>query len=163
VVDPEAERRFAMVQALVGAVRNIRAEYGVAPGQTVRAMVQPASLDATEAFNAEQATIERLARIAGLETGPVPAGVVGAHAVLGDGSSVFVPLDDAIDVGRECARLQDELNRVDQLLAGVARTLGNENFLRRAPADVVEREHVKEATWREQRAALAGKLHVLGC
>jgi len=163
LADPEAERRFATVQSLVGAVRNIRAEYGVAPGQTVRAVVQPASLDAAEAFNAEQATVERLARIAGLEIGPVPAGVVGAHAVLGDGSSVFVPLGDAIDVGRECARLRDELNRVDQLLAGAARTLGNENFLRRAPADVVERERVKEATWREQRAALAGKLHILGC
>jgi valyl-tRNA synthetase len=144
-------------------VRNIRAEYGVAPGQMVRAVVQPASLDAAEAFNAEQATVERLARIAGLEIGAAPEGVVGAHAVLADGSSVFVPLGDAIDVGRECGRLREELDRIDQLLAGVARTLGNENFLRRAPADVVERERAKEATWREQRAALAGKLHVLGC
>jgi valyl-tRNA synthetase len=162
LTDDEAERRFAAVQGLVSAVRNIRAEYGVAPGHTVRAMAQPSSLDTAEAFNAEQGTIERLARISGLEVGPAPAGV-GAHAVLADGSTVFVPLGDAIDVAKECARLQAELSRVDGLLAGVARTLGNQNFLQRAPADVVERERVKEAAWREQRAALAGKLGVLGC
>jgi valyl-tRNA synthetase len=163
LIDAEAERRFSVVQEVVSAVRNIRAEYGVAPGQAVRAMVQPASLDAAEACNAEQGTIERMARIGRLESGAAPAGVVGAHAVLADGSSLFVSLGDAIDVTRECARLQAELDRVDQLLGGVARTLGNENFLRRAPPDVVERERAKEATWREQRAALAGKLHVLGC
>jgi valyl-tRNA synthetase len=162
LTDDEAERRFAAVQALVSAVRNIRAEYGVAPGHTVRAMAQPASLDTAEAFNAEQGTIERLARISRLEVGPAPAGV-GAHAVLADGSTVFVPLGDAIDVAKECARLRAELERVDGLLAGVARTLSNENFLRRAPADVVGRERTKEAAWREQRAALAGKLGVLGC
>jgi valyl-tRNA synthetase len=160
--DDEAERRFAAVQALVSAVRNIRSEYGVAPGHPIRAVVQPASLDAAEAFNAEQGTIERLARIARLETGPAPGGV-GSSAVLADGSSVFVPLGDAIDVAKECARLRAELVRIEQLLAGVARTLGNENFLRQAPADVVERERAKEGAWREQRAALAGKLHALGC
>jgi valyl-tRNA synthetase len=163
LVDLEAERRFSAVQGLVTAVRTIRAEYGVAPGQTVRAVAQPASLDAAEAFNAEQATIERLARVSRLETGAAPAAEVGAHAVLSDGSSIFVPLGDAIDVARECARLRAELDRVDRQIAGVARTLGNEHFLRRAPAEVVERERTKEATWREQRAALAGKLHVLGC
>jgi valyl-tRNA synthetase len=160
--DPEAEDHFARVQAVVSAVRNIRAEYGVAPGRTVRAVVQPASLDAVESFNAEQRTIERLAKIARLETGAAPSGV-GAHAVLADGSAVFVPLGDAIDVARECARLQEELTRLDGQLAGLAKTLSNERFLARAPADVVARERAKEQSWRDQRATLADKLRVLGC
>jgi valyl-tRNA synthetase len=143
-------------------VRNVRAEYGIAPGRAIRAVVHPGSLDAAEAVNAEQATIERLGKIAPLETGPAPD-AVGAHVVLADGTSVFVPLGDAIDVTKECARLGDELTRVDGQLTGVARTLANANFLERAPADVVERERVKEQTWQEQRAALAEKLRVLGC
>jgi valyl-tRNA synthetase len=160
--DQEAEDRFVRVQGLVSAVRNIRAEYGVAPGRSVRAFVQPASLDAVEAFNAEQRTIERLARIERLVAGDAPSGV-GAHAVLGDGSAVFVPLGDAIDVARECARLREEMERIDGQLAGLARTLSNERFLAKAPADVVARERAKESSWREQRATLADKLRVLGC
>ena len=161
-LDVEAVDRFTHVQGLVSAVRNIRAEYGVAPGRTVRAFVQPASLAAVEACNAEQRTIERLAKIEQLTLGDPPSGV-GAHAVLGNGSAVFVPLGDAIDVARECARLQAEVVRIDGQLAGLARTLSNERFLAKAPADVVERERAKESSWREQRATLADKLRVLGC
>jgi valyl-tRNA synthetase len=160
--DAEAEGRFALVREVVGAVRNIRAEYGVAPGRAVRAFVQPATLEAAEACNAEQRTIERLARIEGLAQATPPSGV-GAHAVLTDGSAVFVPLGDAIDVARECARLRDEVARLDTQLAAVARTLDNERFLARAPADVVARERAKESSWREQRATLVEKLRVLGC
>jgi valyl-tRNA synthetase len=160
--DAEAEGRFALVREVVGAVRNIRAEYGVAPGRAVRAFVQPATLEAAEACNAEQRTIERLARIEGLAQATPPSGV-GGHAVLTDGSAVFVPLGDAIDVARECARLRDEVARLDTQLAAVARTLDNERFLARAPADVVARERAKESSWREQRATLVEKLRVLGC
>ncbi|MDH4043689.1 MAG: valine--tRNA ligase [Gemmatimonadota bacterium] len=160
--DEEADARFALVQDLVGAVRNIRAEYGVAPGRTVRTFVRPATLDTAEGCNAEQRTIERLARIETLTQGHAPSGV-GAHAVLRDGSAVFVPLGDAIDVARECARLRDEVARIETQLAAVVRTLENERFLAKAPADVVARERAKESSWREQRATLAEKLRVLGC
>jgi len=160
--DAEAEARFGLVQGLVSAVRNIRAEYGVAPARAVRVFVQPATLDAAEACNAEQRTIERLGRIERLERSAPPSGV-GAHAVLADGSAVFVPLGDAIDVERECGRLRDEVTRLDTQLAAVARTLGNERFLAKAPADVVARERAKESSWREQRATLVEKLRVLGC
>ena len=37
---------------------------------------------------------------------------VGGHAVLSDGTAVFVPLGDAIDVGRECGRLGAEVERL---------------------------------------------------
>jgi valyl-tRNA synthetase len=160
--DAEAEARFRIVRELVSAVRNIRAAYGVAPGRGVRAFVQPATLDAAEACNAEQRTIERLGRIERLVLGTPPAGV-GAHAVLTDGSAAFVPLGDAIDVARECARLREETGRLDTQLAAVTRTLANAGFLAKAPADVVARERAKESSWREQRATLAEKLRVLGC
>jgi valyl-tRNA synthetase len=161
LIDDEAEARFARVQELVGAVRNVRAEYGVEPGRSVRTFVQPASLDATEAFNAEQRTIERLARIENLVMEGATEGV-GAHAVLSDGSSAFVPLGDAIDVAKECARLQQELVQLEQRLSSVTTKLANQQFTSRAPAEVVEREREKEGTWREQRTALVEKLRVLG-
>jgi valyl-tRNA synthetase len=55
------------------------------------------------------------------------------------------------------------MERIDGQLAGLARTLSNERFLAKAPADVVARERAKESSWREQRATLADKLRVLGC
>ncbi|UCG88801.1 MAG: valine--tRNA ligase [Gemmatimonadota bacterium] len=162
-IDEEAEDQFARVQALVSAVRTVRAEYGVAPGTAVPADVRPSSTAALEAFNAEQRTIERLAKLTELKVDGGSTVGAGAHQVLPDGSTVFVPLGAAIDVAKECARLTGELQRLDSQLAGVARKLANEEFLNRAPTDVVNRERDKERSWQEQREALAAKLQALGC
>jgi valyl-tRNA synthetase len=162
-LDPDAEARFAHVQALVTAVRSVRAEYGVPPSRTVRAYVHPATPTTLEAFTAEQQTIERLAKIAPLMLDGAGGAGAGAHAVLPDGSSVFVPLGDAIDVAKECARLGKERERLDGQLQSVVAKLANQQFVARAPADVVERERAKERSWREQHDALAAKLRALGC
>ena len=75
---------------------------------------------------------------------------VGGHAVLSDGTSVFVPLGDAIDIGRECGRLGTEVDRLARLVESQEKKLGNEQFVSRAPAEVVDREREKLTTWKEQ-------------
>jgi valyl-tRNA synthetase len=83
--------------------------------------------------------------------------------VLSDGTAVFVPLGEAIDVGRECGRLGSEVDRLARLVQSQERKLGNEQFVSRAPSDVVERERQKLTTWKEQREVLVRKRELLGC
>jgi valyl-tRNA synthetase len=159
--DAAALAEFGLVQQVVGAIRGIRAEYGVQPGQMVRAYV---SLDrrAPSALERERGTILRLAKLAELTLGE-SGERVGGHAVLPDGTSVFVPLGDAIDVGRECSRLGAEAERLAALLSSQQKKLGNEQFVARAPADVVARERDKLTAWSEQRDVLVRKRELLGC
>jgi len=164
LVDQEAEDQFPRVQEMVAAVRTIRAEYGVDPGKMIPAILTPATPATVQAFNAEQHTAQRLARVNAWTVNDNHAVVkVSASVVLKDGSSVTVPLGDAIDVKKECGRLGEELDRLDRQLANLAATLANERFVSRAPAAVVERERAKEKSWKEQRETLAAKLRVLGC
>jgi valyl-tRNA synthetase len=159
--DAEALREFGLVQEVVSAIRAIRAEYGVQPAHAVRAVVsRPDSGDG--ALDRERLTVTRLAKLSELSFGE-PRERVGGHAVLSDGTAVFVPLGDAIDVARECQRLSGEMQRLTQLVESQDRKLGNEQFVSRAPADVVQREREKAATWREQREVLSRKLELLGC
>jgi valyl-tRNA synthetase len=159
--DAEALREFGLVQEVVGAIRAIRAEYGVQPGQPVRAVVSRSG-SGDGALHRERATVTRLAKVSELSFGE-PRERVGGHAVLSDGTAVFVPLGDAIDLERECERLSTEMRRLSQLVDAQERKLGNEQFVSRAPADVVQREREKAATWREQREVLGRKLALLGC
>ncbi|HEX5388035.1 MAG TPA: valine--tRNA ligase [Gemmatimonadales bacterium] len=154
--DAEAERRFGLVQELVTAIRAIRAEHGVPPGRAVRAVVSNASPAAMAAFDAEHATILRLAKLSELGAGEATGGA-GGNAVLGDGTAVFVPLGDAIDVAREASRLGTEVDRLSTLIASQERKLANEQFTAKAPAAVVERERQKLESWREQRGVLVEK------
>ncbi|MGE5232252.1 MAG: valine--tRNA ligase [Deltaproteobacteria bacterium] len=160
--DPDAVRQFGLVQELVSAVRQIRAEYGVAPGQGVRTALGNLDRDARRTFEAELGTIARLAKVSDLAFGE-RGERVGGHAVLSDGTSVFVPLGDAIDVARECNRLGAEVERLLGLIGTQEKKLGNAQFTSRAPAPVVEREREKLASWREQHEVLARKRALLGC
>jgi valyl-tRNA synthetase len=160
--DRTAEKEFGLVQELVSAVRQIRAEYGVTPGQSVRVILSDVGPDEQELFRAERGTIARLAKVSDLVLEASGEGV-GGHAVLPNGTGVFVPLGDAIDVERECARLDTEIERLLQLVTGQEKKLGNQQFTARAPAAVVDREREKLASWREQHEVLARKRALLGC
>jgi len=160
--DPAAEGSFSRVQDAITAIRNIRAEYRVPPKQHLVTTIQTRSGETAAALNAERETVMRLATLEALDlNGGKPR--AGAHAVLADGSEVVVHLAGAIDVSQECRRLGEELTRLDRQLQTLAAKLANDNFVSRAPAEVVAKERDKERTWREQRDVLAGKLSALGC
>jgi valyl-tRNA synthetase len=105
--------------------------------------------------------VERLSKVSNLAFGQAPAGP-GGHAVLTNGSTVFVALGDAIDVGQERNRLSQEAERLRGLVAGQNKKLGNEQFVSRAPAEVVTKEREKLQSWSEQVKALEEKLVLLG-
>jgi len=153
---------FARVQEAVSKIRAIRAEYRIAPKTRLAAAIKPRTDSIRVAFHGERDTIVRLAQLSELRLDDGLGGE-GAHAVLADGSEVFVALADAIDVRQECRRLTGELTRLEQQLAALDAKLSNKNFVARAPAEVVAKEREKERAWRDQRQALADKLRSLGC
>jgi valyl-tRNA synthetase len=166
--DDPAERDFGFVQEVVKAIRALRAEYGVKPGQSVRVSVSGLSPWQRSALQAERATVMRLARLERLADADQGESLgtmarAGAHHVLPEGADLFVALGDAIDVARECARLGEEASRLDRQLSTLRGKLANPSFTSRAPAEVVERERAKERTQSEKRAALDAKLRALGC
>src|SRR5213593_1596738 len=158
----EAASEFTRVQEAISKIRMIRAEYRIAPKIRLAASIKPRTDLIRAAFEGERETIVRLALLSDLDLDGGFGGA-GAHAVLADGSEVFVALADAIDVRQECRRLSSELTRLEQRLSGLAAKLTNQNFVARAPAEVVAQEREKERAWRDQRQALADKLKSLGC
>jgi valyl-tRNA synthetase len=162
LVDPELDLQFLRVKQVVEQIRSIRAEYKVPPKARLRASITARGRDHRAVFEAESETIRRLAQLDELSFDG-GSERVGAYAVFGDGSEVFVALEGAINIQQECRRLSGELARLDQQLTGLAARLTNRNFVARAPAEVVAQEREKERAWRDQRQALADKLKSLGC
>src|SRR5256712_75221 len=144
----EAAFEFTRVQEAISKIRMIRAEYRIAPKIRLAASIKPRTDLIRAAFEGERESIVRLAQLSDLDL-DVGFGGAGAHAVLADGSEVFVALADAIDVRQECRRLSSELTRLEQQLSGLAAKLTNQNFVARAPAEVVAQEREKERALRD--------------
>src|SRR6266581_1833026 len=160
--DAELDLQFLRIKQVVEEIRSIRAEYKVPPKTRLRASITARGRDSRKVFEAESETIRRLAQLKELsfDGGSKP---VGAYAVFGDGSELYVTLEGAIDLQQECRRLSGELTRLEQQLAGLAAKLTNQQFVARAPAEVVAKEREKERAWHDQRQVLADKLKSLGC
>jgi len=156
--DASAAERFEAFQELVTAVRSLRKEYGVGEGARVDLHVETGDAGIRGTVDALRAQLQRLARVESLHWGPAAEGAVGASAVLKSGLAVFLPLEGVVDLDRERTRLRDEVARVESLLAGARRKLENENFVNRAPDDVVEKERDKARSLEAQLQGLREKL-----
>jgi valyl-tRNA synthetase len=157
--NPAAIEQFGAVQELISAVRTLRGEYGVQPGQAVEIWLT--SMGPSDVFAAERPTIERLAKISALRAGPASE-QLGAHAVLKNGTGLFMPAEGAFDIGREVERLLKEEDRLARAIDSQRTKLSNEQFTTRAPGEVVLREREKLESWSGQLDELARKRKGLG-
>jgi valyl-tRNA synthetase len=149
--DPAAESRIAILQEMLGAVRNIRSEYNVEHSRKIAVEVHSADEGLREAIAAERDSTLKLGGIAELRLdGDVRESGAGATAVLTSGAEVHVPLEGLVDLERERARLDKQVDELQQLVERSERRLANEDFVAKAPADVVEQAREKLRGLREQ-------------
>lgn len=142
---PEAEREIELIMQVIGAVRNIRAEMRVPPGQAAELLI--VVQDEANQLVLEQGIryLEQLARagkvtFASQKQAPPPQSAMAVVA----GVEIYLPLAGLIDLERERERLAKELQQVCQDLAKVQGKLSQAGFLAQAPADVVIKEQHKE-------------------
>jgi valyl-tRNA synthetase len=160
--DRGAEGEIAALRELIGVIRNLRSEYNVPAGQRVEVQLTGVPDALRRALDEEGRALRPLAGVETVTEGGAGAnGEAGAHAVLRSGAELFLPLAGVIDLERERGRLRKELDRIEGQLRGVAGKLSSEQFLSRAPAEVVAREREKEETFRDQRDRLNKKLAAL--
>jgi valyl-tRNA synthetase len=131
--DETAERDMALLQSLIVAVRAARKDAGVPEREPV-----PILLRAEDAsvFQENLATIQRMARVGTLELVPqLPDGL--AHRAT-PAFDVAVVYEKPVDVQAERDRLTKELAKLEKEKENSDRQLGNDAFLAKAPAHVVE-------------------------
>ena len=63
---------------------------------------------------------------------------------------VFVLLEDVLDFDSESKRLEKELAKLEKEFGFTQKKLSNEDFLKKAPADVIENEREKGTRLREK-------------
>jgi valyl-tRNA synthetase len=88
-----------------------------------------------------------------------PAG--SASAVI-RGGTLYVPLEGVIDLEVERGRLRKDRDRLRNLISGAEKKLANENFVKRAKPEVVDREREKLDSLRGDLQKVEGALADLG-
>ena len=139
---------------LIAEVRSVRSEMGVAPStQTPLVLVAPGDRAARSA-SAWSESIGRLARVSSIETASAPP--PGALLLIVRGETVALPLAGVVDLQAEKARLEREIAREKLEIAKVEAKLGNDDFVARAPEDVVAEHQDRLETFQARLVKLTG-------
>jgi len=130
--------------------RQLRADYGLAPGDKLPFVIKPDTAVMTKRLVSDQSALVAGLRASEVTITDAPTAAQCRAGLLSPLGMIYLPLEGVIDLEAERKRLGEEIAKVEGFLAGADQKLANPKFVDKAPADVV-------ANVRATRADLAGK------
>jgi valyl-tRNA synthetase len=154
-VDESSLREVGLVTELIRSIRNARAEFQIEPQIRMNVKVDAGNLQRT--LSEESEAIQQLARVGELEfiTGR-DAGLPPSETVTLVVGAVTVSLSMAgiVNIAAERKRLEAELTASQDQLDRLSGRLSNQEFLSKAPADVIDRERERLESLQARQARL---------
>lgn len=143
-IDIKAEEKMNYAQEIINSIRSIRAEMNVPNGKEITVLIETTNTEIMELVNDKKVYFKELADVGKLTTkSEVERPKNSARRVLED-AEVIIPLSDVIDLDKEKRRIENELEEVQEELANTVKKLDNEEFLTKAPEEVVKQEKEKK-------------------
>jgi len=145
--DPEAEEQMGLVMGVINGIRNIRGEMNVSPGTGVEVTCFCDGSPERELLSQHGGLIRDLAKVSRLliaEAAEPARPRIAAKTVVGK-VEVYVLLKGVVDFASESKRIEKELAKLEKEFSITQKKLSNEDYLQKAPPEVIEKEREKGA------------------
>ena len=153
--DQQAIDDLEWVKQFIIAIRNIRGEMDISPSKSLPVLLKNVNENDQRRLTENEQFLSSLAKLESIEVlSDDDQGPASASAVVGD-LSILIPMAGLIDKEAELARLDKAIDKLEKDAAKTRGKLGNENFVGKAPAAVIDKEKAKLA---EAESALAKML-----
>ncbi len=152
------EAEMERIMTAVRAIRNRRAEMNVPPSKKAKVYIATAY---KSTFEQGGVFMQKLASASEVEVAD-SFELDGAVCIVTADAKIYIPMGELVDFEAEKARLQKELAAVQKDLDFVNGKLSNENFVAKAPANVVAAQREQKAKYEEKIAMLNESIAKLG-
>ena len=143
-----------LVMEVIRGIRNIRGEVEVPPSREIAAILDCGSDESLHVLKRNEGYVMSLARLSDLAMGRSPERPEDAAVQVAGDVQIIIPLKGLVNVEEEEKRLLKELGKVEKDIDFLGKKLENQDFIGRAPANVVAKE-------REKLEEFTNKKHVL--
>ena len=157
LIDSAVDAEMDWVIRLISEVRAVRAEMNVPAKAKIDLWLNGVGAENLLRLRDNEESIVRLARLEAIlkENQDVPAGAV---QIVLDDATIVLPLADVIDIDKEKARLDRELEKMRGEIDKLDKKLSNETFLAKAPEHVVEEQHERKRDAKSAETRLTAAL-----
>jgi valyl-tRNA synthetase len=141
-----------IIDAVTG-IRTIRGELNILPSSELNAVIKTYDLKVDEILKKNVAYIKKFAHAGEIKIGMEAEKPVGSATSVKGSMEVYVLLKGVLNIDAEMDRLKKATADVEGSLSFLNKKLHNEDFLLRAPREVVEKEKAKyeELSMRKER------------
>ncbi len=144
-INDASNKEINWVIDLINGIRSLRAQANISAGAKIPAILVGANDDSSKLLEKYQSEIDRLARLEySTSAKETPKGAV---SFVHNEAILALPLEGVLDVNAELARLKKEITRCEAEISKVAGKLSNENFVARAPAEVIDEQRERMASY----------------
>ena len=157
---PEAARQWQSVQAAITAARALRQQSGIAAKEALSAFIR-ADETLVGVFKEASNWITKLGRLEAVTVSKDATPPAQSIVDTNQGFEVYIPVAGLIDIEVEINRLEQEALRLDKILKGLAAKLSNDNFVKRAPAEIIAQTKAQHENLSRQRQNIASNLEAL--
>ncbi|MNX14180.1 Valine--tRNA ligase [compost metagenome] len=158
---PDAVEEMNLLIDVIRAVRNVRAEVNVPMSKKVELIVKPGSDKVNDIISRNENYVRRFCNTSDFSVSMAAEAPDKAMSAIVTGAELYFPLAGLIDIGQEIARLQKEFENLTKEVERVEKKLGNEGFVAKAPAKVIEEEKAKMQDYSEKRAKVLARIEEL--
>ena len=152
------EAEMERIMTAVRAIRNRRAEMNVPPSKKAKVYI---ATSYKETFEQGGVFMQKLASASEVEVAD-SFEIDGAVSIVTQDAKIYIPMGELVDFEAEKARLNKELSAVQKDLDFVNNKLSNENFVAKAPANVVAAQREQAAKYQEKISMLKESIAKLG-
>ncbi len=140
----EIEATMNRIQDVVRAIRNIRAKFNLPPKNRVDVTICVSSAEYASQLSGRLDLVRSQAMADRIEVGTDLAKPPQAAAEILQGAQVYVPLSGLMDVEKEKKRVHKDLAKKEKALSSLNLKLQNQQFLDKAPGEIIEREEKRK-------------------
>jgi valyl-tRNA synthetase len=145
LIDDAALTELEWVKTFVMGVRQIRSEMDIKPGKLLPLICQNGNEQDQQSIEANRSLLMSLAKLESIDWLEHDAQAPESAISLVGEMQLLIPLAGLIDKNSELLRLQKNIEKLEQDAQRINAKLANENFVSRAPEDVVNKEKSKLA------------------
>jgi valyl-tRNA synthetase len=141
--EPEAEEDMSVILDAVMGIRTVRGELNISPSIKVNAAIKTYSRKSEKILKDNLHYIKALARADELKTGMDIEKPEGSATAVKGSMEIFVPLKGLLNIAAELDRLMKDMAKVELSIASLNKKLFNDDFLEKAPKEIIEKEKAK--------------------
>ena len=142
-IDGNSENILTDIFEIIRSIRNLRAEFRIPPNQLLDVSFSMPNFE--DSILNQIQTIKYLARLNEVSFNSEKSSITNAITIVTNNGTMIIPLAEFADIDNEISRLNVELNDCSKNIDKVNARLLDNQFISKAPDEIIERERIRLA------------------